>query len=74
MFIIIVFSLGCDRPLGLFFRACFASFYTRIYVYCFAVTYGFAVMELRPLTSQQSLAAISWLSAQPLHMVEHLTS
>ena len=32
------------------------------------------VMELRPLTSQQSLVAISWLSAQPMHVVEHLTS
>ena len=32
------------------------------------------VMELRPLTSQQSLAVISWLSAQPMHVVEHLTS
>ena len=32
------------------------------------------VMELRPLTSQQSLVAISWLSAQPMHAVEHLTS
>ena len=32
------------------------------------------VMELRPLTSQQSLVAISWLSAQPIHVVEHLTS
>ena len=28
-------------------------------------------MELRPLTSQQSLDAISWLSAQPMHVVEH---
>ena len=27
-----------------------------------------------PLTSQQSLVAISWLSAQPTHVVEHLTS
>ena len=35
--------------------------------------YG-TVMELRPLTSQQSLVAISWLSAQPMHVVEHLTS
>ena len=26
------------------------------------------------LTSQQSLVAISWLSAQPLHVVEHLPS
>ena len=32
------------------------------------------LMELRPLTSQQSLVAISWLSAQPMHVVEHLTS
>ena len=32
------------------------------------------VMELRPLISQQSLVAISWLSAQPMHVVEHLTS
>ena len=32
------------------------------------------VMELRPLTPQQSLVAISWLSAQPMHAVEHLTS
>ena len=32
------------------------------------------VMELRPLTLQQSLVAISWLSAQPTHVVEHLTS
>ena len=32
------------------------------------------VMELRPLTSQQSLVAISRLSAQPMHVVEHLTS
>ena len=32
------------------------------------------VIELRPLTSQQYLVAISWLSAQPLHVVEHLTS
>ena len=32
------------------------------------------VMELRPLTSQQSLVAISWLSAQPMHVVKHLTS
>ena len=31
-------------------------------------------MELRPLTSQQSLVAISWLSAQPMHVVEHMTS
>ena len=32
------------------------------------------VMELLPLTSQQSLVAISWLLAQPMHVVEHLTS
>ena len=32
------------------------------------------VMVLRLLTSQQSLVAISWLSAQPIHVVEHLTS
>ena len=32
------------------------------------------VMALRPLTSQQSLVAIGWLSAQPMHVVEHLTS
>ena len=32
------------------------------------------VMELRPLTSQQSLVALSQLSAQPMHVVEHLTS
>ena len=31
------------------------------------------VVELRPLTSQQSLVAISWLSAQPMNVVEHLT-
>ena len=29
------------------------------------------VMELQPLTSQQSPVAISWLSAQPMHVVEH---
>ena len=29
-------------------------------------------MELLPLTSQQSLVAISWMSAQPMHVVEHL--
>ena len=29
--------------------------------------------ELRSLTAQQSLVAISWLSAQPTHVVEHLT-
>ena len=28
---------------------------------------------VRPLTSQQSLVAISWLS-EPMHVVEHLTS
>ena len=27
-----------------------------------------------PLTLQQSLVAISWLSAQPMHVVEYLTS
>ena len=32
------------------------------------------VIELRSLTSQQSLVAISWLPAQPLHVVEHLIS
>ena len=32
------------------------------------------VMELRPLTSQQSLVAISWVLEQPMHVVEHLTS
>ena len=32
------------------------------------------VMELPPLTSQQSLVAISLMSAQPMHVVEHLTS
>ena len=32
------------------------------------------VMEFRPLTSQQSLVAIRWLSAQPMHVVEHLSS
>ena len=32
------------------------------------------IMELRPLTLQQSLAVISWLLAQPMHVVEHLTS
>ena len=31
------------------------------------------VMELLLLTSQQSLVEISWLSAQPMHVVEHLT-
>ena len=31
--------------------------------------HGFA-----PLTLQQSLVAISWLSAQPMHILEHLTS
>ena len=29
---------------------------------------------VQPLTSQQSPVAISWLSAQPMHVVEHLTS
>ena len=32
------------------------------------------VMELQPLTLQQSPVAISWLSAQPMLVVEHLTS
>ena len=32
------------------------------------------VMELLPLTSQQSPVAISWLLAQPMLVVEHLTS
>ena len=32
------------------------------------------VIKLRPLTSQQSLVETSWLSAQPIHVVEHLTS
>ena len=32
------------------------------------------VMVLQPLTSQLSLVAISWLSALPMHVVEHLTS
>ena len=27
-----------------------------------------------PLTSQQSLVTISWLSVRPIHVVEHLTS
>ena len=31
------------------------------------------VMELQPLTPQLSPVAISWLSAQPVHVVEHLT-
>ena len=31
-------------------------------------------MQLRPMTSQQSLVVITWLSAQPMHVVEHLTS
>ena len=31
-------------------------------------------MDFQPLTSQQSLVAISWLSAQPMHVLEHLTS
>ena len=32
------------------------------------------VMELQPLTLQQSPVAISWSSAKPMLMVEHLTS
>ena len=32
------------------------------------------VMELQLLTSQLSPVAISWLSAQPMHVMEHLTS
>ena len=32
------------------------------------------IMELQPLTSQLSPVTISWLSAQPMHVVEHLTS
>ena len=32
------------------------------------------VMELQPLTSQQSPVAISWLLAEPMLVVEHLTS
>ena len=32
------------------------------------------VMELQPSTSQQSPVAISWLSALPMLVVEHLTS
>ena len=32
------------------------------------------VTLLQPLTSQLSPVAISWLSAQPMHVVEHLTS
>ena len=32
------------------------------------------VLELQPLTSQLSPVAISWLSAQPMHVVEHSTS
>ena len=32
------------------------------------------VMELQLLTLQKSPVAISWLSAQPMHVVEHLTS
>ena len=32
------------------------------------------VMELQPLTSQLSPVSISWLSAQPMHVVEHFTS
>ena len=31
-------------------------------------------MELKHRTSQLSVIAISWLSAQPMHAVEHLTS
>ena len=30
-------------------------------------------MEFQPLTSQLPPVAISWLSAQPMHAVEHLT-
>ena len=40
----------------------------------YTTTNSWSCMELRPLTSQQSLVAISWLSAQPMHVVEHLTS
>ena len=32
------------------------------------------VMELQHLTSQRCLVAISWLSAQPMHVGEHFTS
>ena len=32
------------------------------------------VMVLQPLTSQLCLVAISWLSARPMHVVNHLTS
>ena len=32
------------------------------------------VMELQPFTLQQSPVEISWLSAQPMLVVEHLTS
>ena len=32
------------------------------------------VMELLLLASQLSPVAISWLSAKPMHVVEHLTS
>ena len=32
------------------------------------------VKELLPLTSQLCLVAISWLSARPIHVVEHLPS
>ena len=32
------------------------------------------IKELQLLTLQLSPVAISWLSAQPMHMVEHLTS
>ena len=31
------------------------------------------VMVLQPLTSQLYLVAISWLSARPMHVVEHVT-
>ena len=30
------------------------------------------VMELQPLPSQLSPVAVSWLSAQPMHVMEHL--
>ena len=32
------------------------------------------VMELQPVTLQLSPVAISWLSTQPMHVLEHLTS
>ena len=32
------------------------------------------VMELQLFNSQLSLVGISWLSAQPMHVLEHLTS